>query len=101
MVFDSAGFDLQPYVGFDTDRYVLRMFCSWEDAGWCSLLVQRFEHVPVAKDMELPGAEDLHLGLPVSGRAEMETRDGGRPVREPWVPRDRSRSRGRAGLPRC
>jgi AraC family transcriptional regulator len=86
MVFASARFDLQPYVGFDTDRYVRRTFCSWEHAGWRSLLVQRFEHVPVADSMELPGAADLHLVLPVSGRAEMETRDGGRAVRETWVP---------------
>lgn len=86
MVFDSARFDLQPYVGFDTERYVRRTFCSWEHAGWRSLLVQRFEHVPVAEEMELPGAADLHLVLPVSGRAEMETCDGGRPVREPWIP---------------
>ncbi|GAA1566052.1 hypothetical protein GCM10009678_56170 [Actinomadura kijaniata] len=54
MVFASARFDLQPYVGFDMARYVRRTYCSWEDSGWRSLLVQRFEHVPVAEDMELP-----------------------------------------------
>ena len=56
MVFDSARFDLRPYTGFETDRFVRRTFCSWEDAGWRSLLVQRFEHVPVAEDMALPAA---------------------------------------------
>ncbi|MFE3262063.1 helix-turn-helix domain-containing protein [Nocardia sp. NPDC059091] len=63
-----------------------RTFYSWEDVGWQSVLVQRFEHVPVVEDMALPGAADLHLVLPVSGRAEMETDDGGRIVRRPWVP---------------
>ncbi|MEU5265485.1 AraC family transcriptional regulator [Amycolatopsis sp. NPDC021455] len=86
MVFDSARFDLRPYSGFETERFVRRTFCSWEDAGWRSLLVQRFEHVPVAEDMALPAAADLHLVLPVSGRADMETRDGGRAVHTRWLP---------------
>src|SRR5689334_5930139 len=86
MVFDSARFDLRPYTGFAMDRYVRRTFCSWEQAGWRSLLVQRFEHVPVADDLALPGTADLHLVLPVSGRAEMETSDGSRAVRSTWVP---------------
>ncbi|WP_370962218.1 helix-turn-helix domain-containing protein [Amycolatopsis sp. cg9] len=79
MVFDSARFDLQPYAGVAWERYVRRTFCSWEHAGWRSLLVQRFEHVPVAEDLRLPGIADLHLVLPVSGRAE--TAAG-----SPWVP---------------
>ncbi|MGI5171659.1 helix-turn-helix domain-containing protein [Spirillospora sp. CA-253888] len=86
MVFDSARFDLQPYVGFDMARYVRRTYCSWEDAGWRSLLVQRFEHAPSADDMELPGTADLHLVLPVAGRAVMETRSGGRKSRHTWAP---------------
>lgn len=86
MVFDSARFDLRPYTGFETDRFVRRTFCSWEDAGWRSLLVQRFEHVPVAEELALPAAADLHLVLPVSGRAELETRAGGRAVRDRWLP---------------
>ncbi|MFF8643993.1 helix-turn-helix domain-containing protein [Streptomyces sp. NPDC015345] len=86
MVFDSPRFDLQPYAGFDMARYVRRTYCSWETAGWQSLLVQRFEHVPVAEDMELPGAADLHLVLPVAGRAAMETRHGGRTTRHTWAP---------------
>ncbi|MEV7196270.1 AraC family transcriptional regulator [Streptomyces sp. NPDC093510] len=86
MVFDSPRFDLQPYAGFDMARYVRRTYCSWETAGWQSLLVQRFEHVPVAEDMELPGAADLHLVLPVAGRAAMETRRDGRTTRHTWAP---------------
>ncbi|MFD9890452.1 helix-turn-helix domain-containing protein [Amycolatopsis sp. NPDC059027] len=86
MVFDSARFDLQPYVGFDMDRYVRRTYCSWQDTGWQSLLVQRFEHVSVAEDMQLPAIADLHLVLPVAGQAVMETRDGGRARRSLWTP---------------
>jgi AraC family transcriptional regulator len=86
VVFPSALFDLQPYAGFDMARYVRRTYCSWEDAGWRSLLVQRFEHVPVVRDMELPGAADLHLVLPVAGRAVIETRSGGRASRSVWEP---------------
>ncbi|MFJ4105671.1 AraC family transcriptional regulator [Amycolatopsis japonica] len=84
MVFDSARFDLQPYTGFDMARYVRRTYCSWEDSGWESLLVQRFEHVPVAEDIRLPAVADLHLVLPLSGRAVMETRGDGRWNRHEW-----------------
>ena len=60
MVFDSERFEnLRPYAGFDMDRYVRRTFCSWQDLGWQSLLVQRFEHVPVTEDMALPGTAAL------------------------------------------
>ncbi|SER24369.1 helix-turn-helix domain-containing protein [Actinokineospora terrae] len=86
MVFDSTRFDLRPYAGFDMDRFVRRTFCSWADAGLRSLLVQRFEHVAVVEEMVLPAAVDLHLVLPVSGLAEMETSAGGRATRHPWVP---------------
>ncbi|MGK3204368.1 helix-turn-helix domain-containing protein [Amycolatopsis sp. MEPSY49] len=86
MVFDSARFDLRPYTGFETERFVRRTFCSWQDSGWRSLLVQRFEHVPVAEELALPAAADLHLVLPVSGRADLETRAGGRAVRDRWLP---------------
>ncbi|SHF91317.1 AraC family transcriptional regulator [Streptoalloteichus hindustanus] len=85
-MFDSARFDLQPYVGFDMARYVRRTYCSWEDAGWQSLLVQRFEHAPVAEDMELPAAADVHLVVPLAGRAVMETRRAGRWSRCSWAP---------------
>ncbi|MFD2467685.1 helix-turn-helix domain-containing protein [Amycolatopsis silviterrae] len=86
MVFDSKRLDLQPYAGFEMGRYVRRTYCSWQDAGWQSLLVQRFEHVPVVEDMDLPAAADLHLVLPVAGRAVLETRRGGRWARAPWEP---------------
>ncbi|MGK4598374.1 helix-turn-helix domain-containing protein [Amycolatopsis sp. w19] len=84
MVFDSARFDLRPYIGFDMARYVRRTYCSWEDSGWESLLVQRFEHVPVAEDLRLPAVADLHLVLPLSGRAVMESRGEGRWNRHEW-----------------
>ncbi|MET9339156.1 AraC family transcriptional regulator [Nonomuraea sp. NPDC003804] len=86
MVFDSVHFDLQSYAGFDMDRYVRRTHCSWEDLGWQSLLAQRFDHVPLVEDMELPAAADVHLILPVGGRTVMETRTDGRWSRHTWVP---------------
>ena len=86
MVFDSERFDLQPYAGFDMSRYVHRTFCSWQDSGWQSLLVQRFDHVPVADEMELPATADLHLVLALSGRAVMESRGEGRWDRYHWGP---------------
>jgi AraC family transcriptional regulator len=86
VVFDSIHLDLQPYAGFDMNRYVRRTYCSWEELGWRSLLVQRFDHVPLAEDMELPAAADLHLILPVGGRTVMETRIGSRWSRHTWVP---------------
>ncbi|GCD40250.1 AraC family transcriptional regulator [Streptomyces chrestomyceticus JCM 4735] len=86
MVFDSVHFDLQPYAGFAMDSYVRRTHCSWEDTGWQSLLVQRFHHVPVVESMELPAAADLHLILPVAGRAVLETRADGRWQRRTWAP---------------
>ncbi|OXM50433.1 AraC family transcriptional regulator [Amycolatopsis alba] len=86
MVFDSERFDLQPYTGFDMSRYVRRTYCSWEDSGWESLLVQRFDHVPIAEDIRLPATADLHLVLPLSGKAVMETRDEGRWNRHHWEP---------------
>ncbi|HET6286729.1 MAG TPA: hypothetical protein VFG15_08255 [Amycolatopsis sp.] len=86
MVFDSERFDLQPYTGFDMSRYVRRTSCGWEDSGWKSLLVQRFEHVPVVEDLRLPAVADLQLILPLSGRAVMETRGEGRWIRHQWGP---------------
>ncbi|MGX1776932.1 helix-turn-helix domain-containing protein [Nocardia brasiliensis] len=86
MVFDSTRFDLQPYAGFDFDSCVRRTYCSFEDAGWQSLLVQRFEHAPSVNHMPLPAAADLHLVLPLTGKAVMQTRNGGRSVRSTWLP---------------
>ncbi|MBM7774397.1 AraC family transcriptional regulator [Actinokineospora baliensis] len=86
MVFDPVRFDLQGFAGFEMERYVRRTFCSWEEVGWRSLMVQRFEHVPVVEGMVLPGTAALHVVVPVSGRAEMVTRSGGRGVRQSWVP---------------
>ncbi|MFK4066310.1 helix-turn-helix domain-containing protein [Streptomyces sp. NPDC029674] len=40
----------------------------------------------MADDMELPAAADLHLVLPVAGRAAMETRRDGRTTRHTWAP---------------
>ncbi|GHF69685.1 AraC family transcriptional regulator [Amycolatopsis bartoniae] len=80
-MFDSPDFDLAPYAELDRRPLVRRTFCSWEDAGWRSLLVQCFDHVPEAEHVRLPGVPDLHLVLHLAGDVVMRTRSGGRPVR--------------------
>ncbi|WP_432826830.1 helix-turn-helix domain-containing protein [Dactylosporangium sp. CA-092794] len=85
-MFDSVHFDLTPYAGFDMDAYVRRTHCSWSHNGWQSLLVQRFDHVAEVEAMALPAVADVHLILPVAGRAVMESSDGGRWHRRTWAP---------------
>ncbi|WP_434451058.1 helix-turn-helix domain-containing protein [Lentzea sp. E54] len=80
-MFDSPDFDLAPYAEWDTSALVRRTFCSWDDAGWRSLLVQCFDHAPEAEHIKLPGVADLHLVLYVAGDVVMRTRSGGKPVR--------------------
>ncbi|MEV0275652.1 AraC family transcriptional regulator [Streptomyces sp. NPDC050610] len=84
-MFDTTDFDLAPYAGIDMDRFVRRTYCSWQDAGWRSLLVQRFVHSREAEEFPLPGVSDLHLVLCTSGDAEMRVRAGGRATRRRWV----------------
>ncbi|MFE3200473.1 helix-turn-helix domain-containing protein [Embleya sp. NPDC059237] len=85
-MFDSSDFDLAPYTDVDMDGVVRRTFCSWQDAGWRSLLVQSFTHAREAEDFPLPGVTDLHLVLYTSGEADMRIRAGGKPTRRRWVP---------------
>ncbi|GEB48414.1 MULTISPECIES: AraC family transcriptional regulator [Streptomyces] len=85
-MFASSDFDLAPYAGLDTGEFVHRTYCSWEDAGWRSMLVQRFTHAREAESLPLPAASDLHLVLCTAGQTEMRTRDGGRTARRRWTP---------------
>lgn len=68
------------YAGFDADRFVVRHLSSWDDAGWRSLLVQRFEHLGAAGAMTLPASTDHHLWLITGGAGLMrlQTADGWR-----------------------
>jgi AraC family transcriptional regulator len=61
-------FDMGAYTGFDTERYVTPTLSSWDDAGWRSLLVQRFQHIPEVEHMTLPPSTDRHLWLITEGR---------------------------------
>lgn len=83
-MFDTSDFDLAPYTDFDMDRLVQRTYCSWQDAGLRSLLVQRFTQVQAAEDLPLPGVRDLHLVLCTSGDTEMRIDAGGKPARRRW-----------------
>ncbi|GAA1880837.1 AraC family transcriptional regulator [Streptantibioticus ferralitis] len=85
-MFDSSDFDLAPYAGFDMATFVRRTYCSWQDAGWRSLLVQHFTHAREAEHLPLPGVSDLHLVLCTSGDAVMRIHAGGRSTRRRWVP---------------
>ncbi|GAA0350426.1 AraC family transcriptional regulator [Actinoallomurus spadix] len=84
-MFDSPDFDLAPYAGFDMTKVVRRTYCSWDDSGWRSLLVQCFTHAREAEDFRLPGVSDLHLVLCTDGNAEMSVRAGGKAVRRRWA----------------
>lgn len=84
-MFDTSDFDLTPYAGFDMDRFVRRTYCSWQDAGWRSLLVQRFTHAREAEDLPLPAVSDLHLVLCTSGDTEMRVHAGGKATRRRWL----------------
>lgn len=86
-MFDSPDFDLAPYAAdFGTSAPVRRSYCSWTDAGWRSMLVQCFEHVPEVEELPVPGVADLHLVLYVAGDVTMRTRADGKPVRRRWGP---------------
>ncbi|KOG91798.1 AraC family transcriptional regulator [Streptomyces varsoviensis] len=68
------------------DAYVRRTYCSWQEAGWRSLLVQCFTHAREAESFPLPGVADLHLVLCTGGDAVMRTRGAGRATRRRWAP---------------
>ena len=85
-MFDSPDFDLAPYAGLDTARFARRAYCSWDDAGWRSLLVQCFTHARQVDQLQLPGVSDLHLVLCTAGNTIMRSHGGGKPVRQRWVP---------------
>jgi AraC family transcriptional regulator len=85
-VFDSPDFDLEPYAHSGTEDFVRRTYCSWDEAGWRSLLVQRFTHRRQVDHLPLPGVSDLHLVLCTAGSAEMRVYRDGKPVRRRWAP---------------
>jgi AraC family transcriptional regulator len=85
-VFDSADFDIAPYAGVAMPTYVRRTFCSWDDAGWRSLLVQRFDHAPEVEQLALPGVADLHLVLCTAGDVAMRVQADGKPRTRRWHP---------------
>ena len=63
----------------DQSAHARRMFCSWEHAGWRSLLLRRFDDDPVAEDVVVPPSEDQQLVLLMSGRLAIESGADG-----PW-----------------
>ncbi|GAA1218036.1 AraC family transcriptional regulator [Pseudonocardia alaniniphila] len=62
----------------DESAHARRMFCSWEQAGWRSLLVRRFDDDPVVEQVEVPPSDDQQLVLVTSGRMAIESGADGR-----------------------
>jgi AraC family transcriptional regulator len=85
-VCDWPDFDTEPYAGLDTADFVRRSYCSWDEAGWRSMLVQCFAHARRVGSLSLPGVSDLHLVLYVAGDAVMRVHSGGKPVRRHRIP---------------
>ena len=67
----SSLFDMAGYAGLDLDRFVTRSLCSWDDAGWRSLLVQGLEQVDHAAEFEMPPSQDLHMWLMTKGAGRL------------------------------
>lgn len=86
VAFDSVQFDLRPYADFEVSHNVRRVRSSWEDAGWRSLLVQRFVYAAAVEDLRLSDTADVHLILAEAGRVRVETRADARRSRYDWVP---------------
>lgn len=70
----------------DQSTHSRRMFCSWEDAGWRSLLLRRFDDDPVAEDVVVPPSDDQQLVLMMSGRVTIESGADGRWRNARYVP---------------
>ncbi|MFL1429751.1 MULTISPECIES: AraC family transcriptional regulator [unclassified Nocardiopsis] len=83
-MFDTSDFDLAPYADVAEDS-VRRTHSSW-DAGWRSMIVQRFTHAREVEHLPLPGTTDLHLVLCTAGDALMRTRGGDGTTRRRWTP---------------
>ncbi|GGN20948.1 AraC family transcriptional regulator [Actinoplanes campanulatus] len=67
-------FDQGGYAGFDTERHVARRLSSWDEAGWRSLLVQRFDHRPATDVINLPASSDHHFWAITRGAGTMQVR---------------------------
>jgi AraC family transcriptional regulator len=74
----SRCFGVKYRAGDEVVAQVIQTLSSWDDAGWRSLTVQRFEHVPSTDLLRLPPSPDHHLWLITAGEGHMDTHDGGR-----------------------
>lgn len=73
-------------LALDKSGYSRRIFCSWQEAGWRSLLLRCFDKDPVADDVVLPPTPDQLIVLVTGGEAVVESWDGGRWRRGAYVP---------------
>ena len=64
-------------LALDKSGYSRRTFCSWQEAGWRSLLLRCFDKDPVADDVVLPPTPDQLIVLVTGGDAVIESCAGG------------------------
>ncbi|WP_306204628.1 helix-turn-helix domain-containing protein [Actinoplanes sp. RD1] len=79
-------FDQEGYAGFDMEPHVVRRLSSWDDAGWRSLLVQRFDHRPADDVIDLPASRDHHFWVVTRGAGTMRVHSGDDRREDPIAP---------------
>ena len=68
----------QASINVDRSPFATTTFCSWRDSTWRSVLLQLLDNRAVIDEMELSASGDQLLALGVSGRARIESAEGGR-----------------------
>jgi len=63
-------------VAVDLSRFSSRTFCSWNDLGWRSVLLRRFENAPATDNVYHAPVKDQLLVLVTRGRTSIETWSG-------------------------
>ncbi|MCA2216574.1 hypothetical protein [Jidongwangia harbinensis] len=53
--------------------FARRLFCSWHDARWRSLLIREFQDEAEMDDMRMPPVPDQHVVLVTEGDTWMES----------------------------
>jgi hypothetical protein len=72
-----SGLEVSPdVVAVDLSRVSTRTSCSWNDLGWRSVLLRRFENAPVADDVYHSPVKDQLLVLVTHGRTHIESWSG-------------------------
>ncbi|MET7877620.1 helix-turn-helix domain-containing protein [Micromonospora sp. DT68] len=81
----EAHFDFAAYAGYDTSRLHTNLY-SWDAAGWRALLVQSFDHLDKAAEIDLPATSSYHVWLVVAGQGTMRIEQGNERKTVPVAP---------------